>query len=88
MTKMCIILQLCQIIDYLCVNALIFVSVNIWGLKVKVTLLRLYKTYFLKLPNKNISLKHYIEVGIISQLCNNHQVNMQVMFTHLVSCGI
>jgi hypothetical protein len=27
--KMCIKLQLCQIIDYLCVNVLIFVSMNI-----------------------------------------------------------
>jgi len=69
---MCIISQLCQIIDYLCGNALIFVSVNIKGLKFKVTLLRLYKTYLLKLPNKNISFKNDIEVGIASQLCNNH----------------
>jgi hypothetical protein len=69
---MCIKLQLCQIIDYLCVNVLIFVSMNIQGLKVKVTLLRLYKTCLLKLLNKNIALKHYIEVGMASQLCNNH----------------
>jgi len=85
---MCIILQLCQRIDYLCINALIFVSMNIEGLKVKITLLRLYNTYLLKVSNKNISFKHYIEVGIISQLYNNHQVNMRVMFTHLISCGI
>jgi hypothetical protein len=77
---MCIILQLCQRIDYLRVNALIFVLVNIKGLKIKVTLLRLYSTYLLKLLNKNISLKCHIKVGIVSQL--------RIMFTHLVSCGI
>jgi hypothetical protein len=85
---MCIILQLCQIIDYLCVNAVIFVSVNIYGLKVKATLLKLNNTYLLKLPNKIISLKHHRKVGIASQLYNNHQINMWVMHTHLVSCGI
>jgi hypothetical protein len=73
-TKMRIILQLCQRIDYLCVNVLIFVLLNIYGLKVEVTLLRLYNTYFLKLRNKNISLKHHIKVGIANQLYNNHQV--------------
>ncbi len=42
-----------------------FVSVNIYGLKVKITLLRLYSTCILKLPNKNIC--HNLNLGLATK---------------------